>query len=259
LRFDTVLDIVFFDFPDYGTVYNRRGLLMNCVPLSDHERRLRRCLIIQYNNSIMKRCQLSRLLYTHNRKIFAFIGVLALQSSTLCYSADTLPVRSKLRNPFCSIRTYIQHDLNTHGRALIESDGRASIQIGPDEAAGDPAYRDFLMAHECCHHLRGHLERLEEKGRKRALLDMSFVNRSLELDADCCAAVALERAGQQGAIREAARRMRIFGVRPTGSGGYPAGELRARFIEQCAASAQAQRPLIIHTPDSSDPVEPPAE
>jgi hypothetical protein len=207
----------------------------------------------------MERCQLSRFLYARERQIFAFIGVLAFQFSTLCYSADTLPARPTLQNPFCSIRTYIQHDLNTQGRALIESDGRASIQIGPDEAVGDPAYRDFLMAHECCHHLRGHLERLEQKNRQRALLDLSFVNRSLELDADCCAAVALERAGHRSAIREAARRMRIYGVRPTGSGGYPAGELRARFIEQCAASAQAQRPTIIHAPNSSDPVVPPAE
>lgn len=186
----------------------------------------------------MDHCQLSRFLYAHKRKIFAFIAVLTLQTSTLCYSADTLPARPTLQNPFCRVRTYIQHDLNSHGRALIEPDGRASIQIGPDEAAGDPAYRDFLMAHECCHHLRGHLKRLEEKGRKRALLDMSFVNRSLELDADCCAAVALERAGYESAIREAARRMRVYGARPTGSGGYPAGELRARFIEQCAASAK---------------------
>jgi hypothetical protein len=186
----------------------------------------------------MDRCQLSRFLYARERQIFAFLGVLAFQFSILCCSADTLPVRTQLQNPFCSIRTYVQHDLNTQGRALIEPDGSASIQIGREEAAGDPAYRDFLMAHECCHHLRGHLERLKEKGRQRALLDLSFVNRSLELDADCCAAVALERAGRRSAIREAARRMRIYGVRPTGSGGYPAGELRARFIEQCAASAE---------------------
>ncbi|HKJ60438.1 MAG TPA: hypothetical protein VKA94_00380 [Hyphomicrobiales bacterium] len=187
------------------------------------------------------------------------MAIQAVQFSTLRCSADTSPPRPKLQNPFCSIETYIQQDLKTQGRALIEPDGKASIQIGPEEAAGDPAYRDFLMAHECCHHLRGHLERLQRKGREKALLDLSFVNRSLELDADCCAAVALERSGRHRAIREPARRMRKYGVKPTGTGGYPAGDLRARLIEQCAASANVPTPVIIHTPHSSDPVVPPAE
>lgn len=168
------------------------------------------------------------------------MAIQLIQFSTLCYSADTAPPRPKLQNPFCGIETYIQYDLKTQGRALIEPDGEASIQIGPGEAAGDPAYRDFLMAHECCHHSRGHLARLREKGRQRALLDFSFVTRSLELDADCCAAVALERTGRHGAVHEAARRMRIYGARPTGAGGYPAGILRARLIEQCAASIHLQ-------------------
>lgn len=121
---------------------------------------------------------------------------------------------------------------------MIAPNGRALIQIGPEEAAGDPAYRDFLMAHECCHHTRGHLKRMIRKGQERALLDLSFVSRSLELDADCCAAVALTKTGRHRAIREAARRMRFYGAKPTGSGGYPAGDLRAMLIEQCAASAR---------------------
>jgi hypothetical protein len=148
----------------------------------------------------------------------------------------------RLHNPFCSVDTYARPDLPSQGLAVIELDGHNIIYLDLNEAAGDPAYRDFLMAHECCHHTRGHLRRLKKKGEERALLAMSFVNRSLELDADCCAAVALAGAGKKAAIREAARRMRIYGARPTGAGGYPAGILRADLIEQCAAGAQTPAP-----------------
>jgi hypothetical protein len=151
-------------------------------------------------------------------------------------AADDAPER--LQNPFCNVETYARRDLPSQGLALLEVDGRTVIYLDRNEASGDPAYRDFLMAHECCHHTRGHLRRLKKKGEERALLAMSFVNRSLELDADCCAAVTLASAGKQAAIREAARRMRIYGARPTGAGGYPAGILRADLIEQCAAGTQ---------------------
>lgn len=145
----------------------------------------------------------------------------------------------RLHNPFCSVDTFARRDLPSQGLALIELGGHTVIYLDLKEAAGDPAYRDFLMAHECCHHTRGHLRRLQKKGEERTLLAFSFVNRSLELDADCCAAVALANAGKLTAIREAARRMRIYGVKPTGAGGYPAGILRADLIEQCAASTTA--------------------
>jgi hypothetical protein len=197
----------------------------------------------------MDRCQLRDFLRAPGLVIFFIMAIQAVEFSTLCYSADTAPPRPKLQNPFCNIETYIQRDLKSQGRALIEPDGRAAIQIGAEEAVGDTAYRDFLMAHECCHHTRGHLARLERKGRERAMLDLSFVNRSLELDADCCAAVALGQTGRQSAIREAARRMRLYGGMPTGAGGYPAGNMRALLIEQCAAGAQTPAPPGNMTPD----------
>lgn len=164
------------------------------------------------------------------------IAILAFYSFVLSSAASPSEGEPKLRNPFCSIETVIKAGLDTQGKALIEPDGRALIQIGPDEAAGDTAYRDFLMAHECCHHTRGHLRRLNKKRQVRAFLDRSFVNRSVELDADCCAAIALARTGRKAAVLAATRRMRSYGARPTGSGGYPAGNLRAMLIEQCAAS-----------------------
>jgi hypothetical protein len=155
---------------------------------------------------------------------------------------------ARLHNPFCAVPTFVRRYLDTQGQALIEPGGRAVIFIGREEASGSRPYRDFLMAHECCHHSRGHLLRLKEKGRERALLSMSFVNRSVELDADCCAGIALAKAGRFGAIREAARRMRAFGAMPTGADVYPAGDLRATLIEECALSGRN-----VSFPEALDP------
>lgn len=143
----------------------------------------------------------------------------------------------RLHNPYCSVATYVRSDLLTQGLADIQANGKAIIYIGREEAVGDRAYRDFLMAHECCHHTRGHLLRLKEKGRENAIMSLSRSNRSMELDADCCAAMSLARAGRMDAVMEGAKRMREFGAMPTGSGGYPSGDVRGLLIEQCAMSA----------------------
>lgn len=184
----------------------------------------------------MKHCNYSRFFPRVSRTAIFIMAIQAIHFFILSCSASPSKIEAKLHNPFCPVETVVQPELHTQGRALIEPNGRAVIQIGADEAAGDPAYRDFLLAHECCHHTRGHLSRLKKKRKERTFLDRSFVNRSVELDADCCAAIALARTGRLAAIREAARRMRSYGARPTGSGGYPAGTLRAMLIEQCAAS-----------------------
>lgn len=181
----------------------------------------------------------------------AIILIMAVQapSSGILRSEPETPLRgARLHNPFCTVPTYVNRATGTQGLALYEADGRGVIYIGREEASGDRAYRDFLMAHECCHHTRGHLKRLKELNRDNALLAMSFVNRSVELDADCCAGVALAKAGRLAAVREAARRMRSFGAMPTGGKGYPSGDLRAMLIEDCAASGTA-------APQSAEPGE----
>jgi hypothetical protein len=171
----------------------------------------------------------------------AIILITALQvpSSAILHSASERPLRGvRLHNPFCAVPTYINHTIGTQGLALYEADGRGVIYIGREEAFGNRAYRDFLMAHECCHHTRGHLKRLKEMTHENALLALSFVSRGAELDADCCGAVALARSGRMDAVHEAARRMRTFGAMPTGAGGYPSGDTRAMLIEDCAASVK---------------------
>ena len=174
----------------------------------------------------------------------AFIPILTLHmlGSVPLRAADAPSHGARLRNPFCSIPTYVSRSIGSQGLALIGADGAGVIYIGSDEATGGRAYRDFLMAHECCHHTRGHLRRLNALRRENALLAVPFVNRSTELDADCCAAVTLARAGRRDAVQEAADRMRSYGAQPTGAQSHPSGNARARLIEGCAASVTAASP-----------------
>jgi hypothetical protein len=168
----------------------------------------------------------------------------ALGSGPLHGAAQTARHGSRLHNSFCPVPTFVNRNIGSQGLALIEPNGREVIYIGQEEAVGDRAYRDFLMAHECCHHTRGHLRRLRDLDRESALLALSFVSRGVELDADCCAGAALAKAGRIDAVREAARRMRSFGAMPTGAEGYPSGDVRAMLIEDCAASgASSSEPV----------------
>ena len=202
-------------------------------------RRMR--LLLCYNTFIMIGCNLCQLFI----RLLPQLALIMLFWSKACPAGETEPIvnpLTRLVNPFCSVATYSRRDLPSQGLALIEAGGRAVIYLDAMQAAVHSPYRDFLMAHECCHHARGHLQRLKKKGEERALLALSFVNRSVELDADCCAAVALANAGRREAVREAARRMRLYGAKPTGEGGYPAGIMRARLIEQCAATAPSTIP-----------------
>jgi hypothetical protein len=173
-----------------------------------------------------------------SRAIFLVMALQPLSAGALHSDTET-PLRGlRLHNPFCAVPTYINRKIGTQGLSLYEADGMGVIYIGREEALGDRAYRDFLMAHECCHHTRGHLKRLKELTHENALLALSFVSRGVELDADCCAAVALAKSGHMDAVHEAAERMRAFGAMPTGAQGYPSGDTRAMLIEDCAVSAR---------------------
>jgi hypothetical protein len=171
----------------------------------------------------------------HNRHTIAIIVITALQALGFAPADGAPPHGARLHNPFCAISTYVNRDIASQGLALLDAKGRGIIYIGADEALGNRAYRDFLMAHECCHHTLGHLRRLRVRPHGNALLGAPLDNSSIELEADCCAAAALAQAGRLDAIREAAARMRSFGAMPTGAEGYPPGNMRAMFIEDCAA------------------------
>ena len=122
-----------------------------------------------YDNRIMVGCNLR---YRFGRSMRTIIVLTAFQvpGSAIAYG-ETEPSHhgARLHNAFCAIPTFLNSNIATQGLALIEASGRAVIYIGPEEATGSRAYRDFLMAHECCHHTLGHLQRLKELSQKNAM------------------------------------------------------------------------------------------
>ena len=132
--------------------------------------------------------------------------------------------QEKIDNPYCEIATYVRRDVAGQARAFIRPDGTPIIYIGAGLKPDSP-YLRFLLAHECCHHTRGHLKHLQAKRRKGATLLFTMSNKQTELDADCCAAVTLSRMGDLAAISAAQQTMAGYGGSPTGPS-YPSGLTR---------------------------------
>lgn len=158
---------------------------------------------------------------------------LAILLHNALQAQERVVYKTQLRNPFCDIPTIVLSGIRSHAQARLNENGQPVIYISPEQAAGNKSYLAFLMAHECCYHMRGHLQLLARR-QNRPVLTMTFENQRMELDADCCAAAALAKSGNYLAIAEAARRMGAFGPLPTGANGYPAGVIRAENINQCA-------------------------
>ena len=153
--------------------------------------------------------------------------------------------RSPVINPHCDIPTFAVLKLVGQARAILETDGKPLIliDVGVMET---PPYARFLLAHECCHHLRGHLVRLRRQQEKRMARNggprdpqtaMTFMadrisHRKIEMDADCCAARLLARRHDRAGLDAAAAAMAAFGARGTGAA-YPAGWQRAMVIRSC--------------------------
>jgi hypothetical protein len=162
-------------------------------------------------------------------------------------------LRSPIANPYCTVPTFATLSLPGLARALLEGGDKPLILI-ETEIVASGAYARFLLAHECCHHRRGHLARLAEQQRRRELAwqsgalpaaqgtrpgvgDLSFTmsHRSMELDADCCAATLLAEQGDEAGLAAGVAAMEAFGARPTGPS-YPPGLQRALMIKSCAAA-----------------------
>jgi hypothetical protein len=159
--------------------------------------------------------------------------------------------RSPVANPYCTVPTFAILSLAGQARALLDRTEQPLILIDSEQAKSG-AYRRFLLAHECCHHSRGHLARLAERQKTRELAWQTsdspdgtagqaslnhriFVmsQRAMELDADCCAAHLLAREGDQASLAAAVAAMAAYGSQPTGPG-YPSGLQRADIIRGCA-------------------------
>ncbi|NJM36335.1 MAG: hypothetical protein HC850_18425 [Rhodomicrobium sp.] len=167
----------------------------------------------------------------------------AVSAETIDPGEAASRLRSPLANPFCQVPTFAVPGLPGEARAILQPDGEPLILIDA-HVLQRAAYARFLMAHECCHHSRGHLARLERRMRSRAwrpgpeaVLDFdaaALSHRKIELDADCCAAAQLARHRDLSGIEAGAAAMAAYGNAATGQS-YPAG-LHARILLRFAAS-----------------------
>lgn len=149
--------------------------------------------------------------------------------------------RWQIANPYCSITTVVVPPFPGQARAWMLRSGEPIIYLGKT-ALTNPSYKRFLLAHECCHHSRGHVKRLyRAMTRNGRILTITRSMIQIELDADCCAAKTLARAKDLSAIGAAENIMGRYGKRPTGPR-YPRGSARKAVIANCAAQASSGTP-----------------
>lgn len=125
-----------------------------------------------------------------------------------------------------------------HG-SLAEHDDAGRPVIVLDLSLRLPArrfQRNFLLAHECAHHLLGHTSPDAVAMRRTH----GAVVAAQEKAADCWAAQFL---GQLGRDDEAKAMAEFFYRRGTGlpGGGYPSGADRSTLIQHCWSAAKKQR------------------
>lgn len=107
--------------------------------------------------------------------------------------------------------------------------GRPVIYVDPRVMANWTMSRVFAIAHECGHHMRGHVT---PQGLWWRNTDF-WATRAQELDADCWAASAL--AAQGYYRRDLERAAYDFARRgPFMQGNYPSGQERAEVVIRCA-------------------------
>jgi hypothetical protein len=144
---------------------------------------------------------------------------------------------SVIDNPFCAITTYVLPDFPEQASSTEDGEGRAVIAIDASMLKTDPAYAQFLMAHECCHHTLGHTRLTSQTVGNIGPQPFYYLRpllRNMELDADACAVRMLKRTKKLDAIESARKSMLAFGATPTGAY-YPTGVERADNITHAAA------------------------
>ncbi len=87
------------------------------------------------------------------------VGSLGLYFNGAEAARVRLPVAD---NPYCSIATYKARDVAEQAMSVSNSSGRPVIVVNAGTLKDDPSYGRFLMAHECCHHSLGHVNRYRE-------------------------------------------------------------------------------------------------
>ena len=176
-------------------------------------------------------------------RLSLFVAVFILGVGILCGAlfAGSHPIqRSRLPrvdNPYCDIATYVMPDFPEQATSLNDGNGRPVVVIDNSVLADTPAYGQFLMAHECCHHTLGHVRRYYEGLGHLGPQPFYYIRpqlKQMELDADSCAVKLLKSANNRAAVDAARRTMFSFGDQPTGAY-YPTGIERAENINRAAA------------------------
>jgi hypothetical protein len=140
-------------------------------------------------------------------------------------------------NPYCEITTYTLRDLPEQAMSTLDSSGHPVIVVSSSVLNQTPAYGRFLMAHECCHHTLGHVQRYHEGFGHVGPQPFFYIApqlKQMELDADCCAVKMLQSLHETDSIEAGKQTMLGFGDMPTGAY-YPTGTERASNIAKCAA------------------------
>ena len=113
--------------------------------------------------------------------------------------------------------------------ASLDRYGRPVIYVDPGVMANWTMSRVFAIAHECGHHMSGHVT---PQGMWWRNMDF-WATRAQELEADCWAASALALQGYY--LRDLERAAYDFARRgPYMEGRYPSGRERAQVVVQCA-------------------------
>jgi hypothetical protein len=145
-----------------------------------------------------------------------------------------LPVTT---NAYCDVPTYVLRDLPEQAMSLHDVSGKPAIVVSGSALADKPDYSRFLLAHECCHHSLGHVDRFKEQFGHVGPQPFYFIApqlKQMELDADCCAVKMLRSKNDTSSIEAAEGAMMAFGAEPTGAH-YPTGIERADNMAKCAA------------------------
>lgn len=135
------------------------------------------------------------------------------------------------RAPLCGIPVFTVPHHPMGAQATQDQFGNPVIVLGSQLFAyGNDAVR-FVLAHECAHHVNGHIYSLHTL-RMMGPYALLQLNPSIEADADCWAARTLAGQGDWAAIRAGIAMMGASG--PFRQPGYPSGNERAQVINSCS-------------------------
>lgn len=134
--------------------------------------------------------------------------------------------------PCCNVPVFFVPNHPMGGQATRDGFGNPVILVDPSmEYRYGQGFFRFMLAHECAHHVQGHLHALAAVG-SHGPYALLAVNPQIEADADCWAARRLAMEGDWHALYEAQQAFAL-GIGPFVQPGYPSGYQRAEVIRRC--------------------------